>query len=363
MSGYIAPRIKAFAHLDRLAAWQAGVSPAPVTVEWDLSNTCSLRCGASGEGGGCHFAHTHVAGPWAGQAERPTNYADTGRFADIEVVFRGLSEMADCGVQAIVWSGGGEPTLHPDWSSALQYGRVCGLKQGMYTLGGHLAPETARIMAMTLDWVVVSLDAADADSYAAEKGVPPGRFVNAVRGIELLTAHPDLVVGVSFLLHAGNWQQTDEMLALARSLKATYATFRPSVSYDRDRADTCSDDRTWITAALPRLQQLQHEPDVEIDPARFVEYRDWTSHGYATCYGIRMLTQVTPDGRVWVCPNRRGIAGSSIGDLSKESFAAIWKRHPRQWTVQSDCRVMCRLHLLNVTLDQVFTPRKHEAFV
>jgi hypothetical protein len=64
-----------------------------------------------------------------------------------------------------------------------------------------------------------------------------------------------------------------------------------------------------------------------------------------------------------VCPQRRGIAGSEIGDLRRDSFTDIWARHPGQWTDFSGCRVMCRLHLVNERLAEVLAPYAHEAFV
>jgi hypothetical protein len=111
------------------------------------------------------------------------------------------------------------------------------------------------------------------------------------------------------------------------------------------------------------LEALEGEPDVEIDVDRFRSYRDWQGHGYATCYGIRLTTTVTPDGRVWVCPNRRGVTGSCLGDLRTESFSAIWSRHPGLWSSFENCRVMCRLHPVNETLAAIEAPRAHEEFV
>ncbi len=354
---YIAPRTKAYAHLDRLAGWQHGQKPAPVTVEWDLSNVCSLGCQF------CHFAHTHVAGPWAAQGrDKPRGYSDTGRMADVAIVERALSEMALVGVRAIVWSGGGEPTLHPAFGDISDHAHTLGLEQGIYTLGGHLTPELAATLSRTLSWAVVSLDCADAWSYAQEKKVPQSRFFDACHGIQLLTLGVP-VVGASFLLHAGNWSRTAEMLALARSLGATYTTFRPTVETKPSHPSVCDADRSWVTSAEPFLVELAAEQDVEIDVDRFIEYRDWQSHGYSACHGIKLLTQVTPDGRVWVCPNRRGVMGSELGNLTTESFAAIWAKHPGAWTDFADCRVMCRLHLVNASLAPVFAQRKHEAFV
>lgn len=354
---FINPRAKALGHVDRIVDWRRGGRPAPVTVEWDLSNRCSLGCQA------CHFAHTHTKGPWATRGRSlPMAFDPCGDLAEIPVVERGLRQMAAAGVQGIVWSGGGEPTLHPRWAEAIQAARDFGLEQGMYTLGGHFTQASAGFLADLAAWVVVSLDAADGRSYAAEKGVAESRFDDACNGVRWLAGHR-AVVGVSFLLHLENYRRAPEMLALARALGATYATFRPAIETDAAAPSVCTADRSWVTRALPTLQQLAITEDVEVDVERFVAYRDWTTHGYARCEGIRLNATVTPDSRVWVCPQRRGSPAGLLGDLRRETFETIWARHPGAFTVDSGCRVMCRLHPVNQQLAALAAPRAHGAFV
>lgn len=355
---YIAPRTKVFKHLDRLSGWERGEKPAPVTVEWDLSNRCTLGCQD------CHFAHTHVRGPWATKPRMlPMAFEGTGDLADIHTVKRGLKQMAKAGVKGIVWSGGGEPTTHPEWVEAVEFAKFLGLKQGMYTLGGLLTAGKAWTLAACAEWVVVSLDCVSAEDYSAEKGVSASRFQAACEGIAMLSAAKQTTVGVSFLLHAGNWKKAPDMRALALSLGATYVTFRPVIRTQADSPSVCTDDRSWVTEAKPLLEYLSELADVEIDVHRFEEYRDWQTHGYSACHGIKLNAVVTPDGRVWLCPQRRGVANSLIGDLSKESFSDLWARHPGQWTEFSGCRVMCRLHPVNQSLAAVYAPQRHEAFI
>ena len=56
------------------------------------------------------------------------------------------------------------------------------------------------------------------------------------------------------------------------------------------------------------------------------------------------------DGSLWVCPNTRMIR--KLGDLNKESFREIWECRPVQF-VGEDCRIACRNHELNRTLEFV----------
>jgi MoaA/NifB/PqqE/SkfB family radical SAM enzyme len=349
---------KVFSHLDRMAAWQHGQKAAPVTVEWDLSNRCVLGCQS------CHFAHTHTRGPWVMRDRRlPMAFEDVGDYADTTLVRRALEQMAAAGVRGVVWTGGGEPTTHSQWPEIVQHAASLGLEQGMYTLGGLLRPESARTLAEAATWVVVSLDCADPVTYHHEKGVPTDRFWRAVDGIRWLAEPKLTTVGVSFLLHAGNWRKAETMVYLARQLGATYTTLRPTIETSPDAPATCTGDRSWIAEAFETLVAIAKEPDVECDVERFMEYLDWNGRTYSTCYGVRFNATITPDGRVWLCPQRRGIPDSLLGDLRTESFADIWARHPGQRTDLSDCRVMCRLHLMNQQLSQVYAPRAHEAFV
>lgn len=354
---YIDPRGKVLRHLDRIAGWRAGVKPAPVSVEWDLSNRCSLGCQD------CHFAHTHSKGPWAGKAKRlPMAFESTGDQADLALVERVMGELATAGVKGIIWSGGGEPTLHPKWRDAVGLASFHGLSQGMYTLGGHLSSGDAAYLGTRAAFVVVSLDAVDADTYAREKGVPPGRFADACDGIRRLSGYR-AAVGVSFLLHVDNYPQIGAMVALARSLGATYTTLRPAVQFDADAPAKPNRGRDWITLALPALEHYAQARDVEVDVERFRQYRDWQGHGYDACQGPTLNTTITPDGRVWACPNKRGVPGALLGDLRRESFASVWARHPGRFAVDRDCRVMCRLHPVNQTLHELSQPKPHEVFV
>jgi MoaA/NifB/PqqE/SkfB family radical SAM enzyme len=354
---FIAPRQKVLRHLGRLAAWQAGEKPAPITIEWDLSNRCSLGCQD------CHFAHTHTKGPWAVKPRLlPMAFEGTGDLADVGLVQLSIQDMASAGVCSVVWSGGGEPTLHPEWERIVATAWGAGLQQGMYTHGGHISKAGAAVLAKCASWVVVSLDAADAETYAAEKGVPAARFEAACAGIRWL-AQAGATVGASFLLHEDNWHRAWDMVELAHTLGATYTTFRPAVRWRSDKPSVTDDKRHWVTLATPLLNRLSTRPEVEIDVARFEQYRDWNGHGYETCYGVRVNAVVTPDGRMWVCCNRRGMPGSCLGDLRTESFGAIWARHPASFKVDDQCRVMCRLHPVNQVLHALEQPRAHEAFV
>ena len=354
---YIKPRQKPLAHLDRLVGWQRGEKPAPVTLEWDLSNRCPYGCTA------CHFAHTHTRGPLTRTARLlPMAHDRGGDLADSDLVLRAMLEARTAGVKSIVWTGGGEPTTHPEWHFLLSTAHAMGFEQGLYTMGSLITTTQAATIRQWLSWVVVSLDHPDAETYAREKRTVPAMFDRACETVRAL-AHGRATIGVSFLLHAGNHTQAHAMLALSRSLGATYTTFRPLVETAPSNPGVLLGDRAWVSTALEGLAALASQPDVELDVDRFIEWKHWKAHGYSACHGPALNTTITPDGRMWVCPNRREYAGSCLGDLRTESFAAIWARHPGYIPVTTDCRALCRLHPVNRTLHELEQPRPHGNFI
>ncbi len=360
---YINPRAKALRYLSRVEAWDAGARPFPVSVEIDLSNRCDLGCG------GCHFAYTHTRGVWAGRRDRllPDGFDGCGDLLPRPLAEQLLVDLATATPRtlSVIWSGGGEPTLHPAWRSLVRIAKDCGFRQGLYTHGGLLTDDDCLLLSETLDWVVISLDAATAAADSAYKRVPPARFDAACASVRRLGAARNLRVGASFLLSAENWQDAQAMLELSSRLGATYAEFRPLIEFSPATPNQPSTPRAWIDDALPTLAWLERLPGVEIDVSRFLAYRDWAGHGYAACEGPKLTATVTPDGRVWMCPNRRGFGdrGSCLGDLRTASFAEIWTGHPGTFCVNDQCRVMCRLHTVNQALEAARAPLAHAEFI
>jgi len=356
VTGFIDPAGKLFAHLPRLAMLQQGSVPPPINVEIDLSNRCSLGCEW------CHFAYTHTRGPLKGKTPKPAGAIPGGDLIDIDMLERIIDELAAAGVASVTWTGGGEPTLHPDFDRAIVYASGK-LEQGIYTHGGHIDGWRAELLKRRLRFVYVSLDAADAAAYKAHKGVD--RFAAACAGVRRLAAAPgDATIGVGYLVTRDNWQDADKAADLVRELGADYVQFRPTILYDQAEPDRVDEDTGWLDTAIPWLEAVAAARGgfVVADLERFRGYRDWAGHGYPTCWWSGLQTVITPNGKVWTCVNLREHPGAELGDLSVESFADIWARRPLK-AVDGSCRVSCRGHVANLTLTEIMAPREHAAFV
>lgn len=356
MSAYIDPAHKVLWHLDHVRQLKKnGSTPAPVNVEIDLSNRCSLGCQW------CHFAYTHTKGPLADKGDKPSNRIPGGDLMSPVLAERILRQLKAAGVQSVTWTGGGEPTLHPDFDDIIELAARQMLKQGIYTHGGHITPERAELLKHNMTFVYVSLDECRPDSYKASKGVD--RFDKVCENIRLLLdAKGFATVGVGFLIHRGNWQDIPEMVRLGKQLKPNYIQFRPTIQYDQLHPNRPAEDTAWLTDAIPLLEAASREPNVVADVERFQMYQNWKGHGYKQCNWAGIQTIITPNGKVWRCLNKREHADACLGDLNEIDFADLWRLKGGACRVDDSCRVMCRGHIANITLDAIKTTPLHPEF-
>lgn len=347
----IDPRAKLFHHLDRLAELQeTGQTSAPINVEVDLSNRCSLGCSW------CHFAYTHTRGPLA---HVPGGDIPGGDLMDTALALRIVREFAGGNVRSITWTGGGEPTLHPRFDTIVAAAAEQ-ISQGLYTNGCHIEVERAWRLKKQMEWVYISLDEITPDAYSKSKGVNARFFERALQGIRnLVAAKGKATVGMGVLLHEGNAECGPEAVRLARELGVDYVQFRPTILFDAARPGQRIEQPEWIGRALAAVP---NDPIVSIDRARFEMYASWESHGYSRCHWSALQAVVTPNGSMWTCVNRREDRGSLIGSLAEEPFEKIWAR-VRRHEVDGRCRLMCRGHIPNLTVEELARPMKHWEFV
>jgi MoaA/NifB/PqqE/SkfB family radical SAM enzyme len=354
---YIDPRTKALWHTDRLTALrETGKTAAPVNVEIDLSNRCDLKCA------GCHFAYTHTRGPWASEAAKPEGAIPGGDLMPPDLALSILNQLHAAGVRSVTWTGGGEPTLHPAFDQITHHASLLGLEQGIYTHGGHINQARAAAMRQEFTWIYISFDACTPESYKARKGVD--RFKRVRDNIRRLVETPgNATIGLGYLISGDNWRDIHDMIRLGRILGVDYVQFRPLILFEQATPTELIAETEWINRALSRLDAYRHDSFVVADPSRFLMYQKWTGHGYPTCYWSAMQTVITPNGKVWRCVNKREHPDALLGDLACEPFADIWQRAGGPCAVDASCRLMCRGHVANLTLDQIILEPVHANFI
>jgi MoaA/NifB/PqqE/SkfB family radical SAM enzyme len=160
--------------------------PPPMSVQLELTNKCNTKC-----------KHCRRYG---------YGWADVDEEMSTDRVIGSLEQLANLGVQSITLSGG-EPTLRQDLPSILEYAHGQGLKIGVLTNGLEIDPALAGAITRYSEWVRVSLDAPDSETYRNVRGVDG--FNQVVESIKRLQEHKtvsgrDCRIGICYSIQRHN---------------------------------------------------------------------------------------------------------------------------------------------------------------
>jgi MoaA/NifB/PqqE/SkfB family radical SAM enzyme len=177
--------------------------------------------------------------------------------ATFDSVRRMLPSLEQLRTRTVLLSGG-EPLLNPEWPEIAELLKNQGLALWLLTSGLSLAKHAARA-AELFDSITVSLDGARASTYAAIRGVDA--FDKVCEGIRAVAA-AGTPTSVRVTLQRANYRELVELVALARELGATQASFL-AVDVDNPHAfarhDGASPKLALAADDIPALDALLDE--------------------------------------------------------------------------------------------------------
>ena len=283
------------------AARGPGLS-APITVTWEVTNRCNLRC-------------THClssSGP----------KADTRAELSLAEAKGVVEQLAAARVFQIHF-GGGEPFVFPGFLELLRHAQARGFCCLCISTNGSLLSEAriAELEALGGIYLQLSLDGADAQACDAIRG--PGTFRKVLDALARLRG-TSIVRTLNFVYCRSNAHELDAMEALALAHGATLRVTRLKPS-GRGAA---------VYAALrPTQAQLAHlhawlqaRPHVLTGDSFFHlnAFGGKRLGGFAFCGAARMTCLIAPNGDVFPCAFTQSPVFRA-GTLREQDFAAIWR--------------------------------------
>ena len=361
---------KMLKHLDRIASWQAGKLPPPVTVEIQLTNACNHACP------GCSFSYlVFQPGP---KDSMPYDVAE-----------HLVSQLAAMGVRAVTISGGGEPLA---WGESrvvklLRHARSLGMDTALITNGSLLRDFE---FLSICEWVRVSLDAYDGETFQRFHGRSEREFAKVVANLRIMgreakrrKSHNEkcATLGVGFLtqrdsVEANHFWKMAEFCAGIDGLD--YLQFRPLV---QSMAVDATLKAGWESFTKDELRALRHTFGEAAAMFGREDFHVLASEGkyealsqpafgrkYDRCLGHFLEAVVAADCKVYHCCHGAGQEKFCLGDLRENTFAEIWHSERAKAVYESfdprdTCSPACRLHLQNNVLHDLGQPTTHKNFI
>jgi GTP 3',8-cyclase len=299
------PMLKFFSNR-RTIDYFEGKQIFPINIEFSLSGVCPANCRK------CFY--------------RVNNYALKGlenKYFDFNRIPSLIEEFKECGVKSISWTGGGEPTMHPNFPDIVKLFHKAGIQQGLFT---NALPEI-KYDPNLFEWIRVT---------KTNKPFP-------LENIKKL--RPCKTVGLCINYSEGDDDIVKDGIIIAEALdkiksdgQETYLQIRPEMNTQGELHEC-------------KLPEIKH-PLVELTEKHSVtEY----GRGYTKCEAYHFTPFIWQDGEVNVCAYHKGDKDYILGDLYKQSFEEIMLKAPKSVNVRKDCQACCKLHEMNKAIEQ----RKH----
>jgi MoaA/NifB/PqqE/SkfB family radical SAM enzyme len=309
-------RLKAFAHRPQLLAIARGEFLPPVSVKIELTNACNHDC---------HFcAYRRIV-----QEPKPKDMLAAERVTEL------VDELARGGVRALMFTGGGEPLLHPACERIFARCRERGMEHALITNGTRLGRLSDEAVA-GMRWIRFSINAGSAVEYARVHGANESDWDKAWSGVARAAdkaRFDGVTVGVSFVVTT--WQASESLRAWvvrARELGADYVHIRPAFEGPHTLMDRQlgPEERRARTEEIEALAAFE-TPTFRVHGVkrRFDEI-DSSARTHTHCRTTPLVSYVLPTGDVSICTIVRdrafnpAVPDPFLGNIYRARFFELW---------------------------------------
>lgn len=231
-----------------------------------------------------------------------------------------LLDAKELGAKAVQFTGGGEPSVHPDWVGIIEYAGELGLERGLVTNGTKLDQ-----CPSDLDWVRISVDAGTAETYQSVR--KSDRYDEVLNKVCDFTAraHQSCVVGIGFVVTPDNYGEIVQGIEAAKSTGASYV--RLSAMFTENGTDPFPASVRQAAADSIHIGKLAYEDEsfkvIDLFSDRMHDL-DAGSPDYDLCGYQHFTTYIGGDQCVYRCCNTAYTNRGKIGDLSNQSLLRWW---------------------------------------
>jgi MoaA/NifB/PqqE/SkfB family radical SAM enzyme len=283
--------------------------PGPETLHVDLTNACNFHCIYC-----WHYSPLRL---------QPVTREWGSRRLPTAMAVGAIRDAAELGTPRILFSGGGEPLLHPDAYSIFEQCGDLGLK---VTLISNLSVvDLRRIGRAPPEKILANCSAATEATYlATHPGQRPTAWTRFQERVRALAAMSQITL--VFVVTRHNLADVEQMLTLAAELGAVRVQYKlADLPGELASAGVDESHRLALLARLGELRARASTLGVEATIDAFERELAGARRGLVFvqsvgCYVGWYYARIGADGAVYAC-----CKNVPIGRLDKASFAELWR--------------------------------------
>lgn len=342
-------------HPERVAAWRQGENVYPLYMEISPAGCCNHRCLFCG-----------------------LDFMEYQRtFLDTAMLKERLTELGRLGLKSAMYAGEGEPFLHKDMAELAVHTKAAGIDPAFTTNAVLMTPEVSKEILPHTSWIKVSFNAGTAETYAAIHRAAPSHFHKVLANLEAavkLRRDNGLActLGMQILLLPDNHGEIETLARTARDLGLDYLVVKPYSQHPQSKTRLFENtDYAFAEDLAERLEQYRTETFSPI--VRLNAIRKWQDKArtYTRCLGLPFWSYMDASGNIWGCSVFLSDERFLYGNVNEQTFQEIWEGPKRTQSMQwfnasfdpSQCRINCRMDVINSYLWDLANPPAHCNFI
>jgi MoaA/NifB/PqqE/SkfB family radical SAM enzyme len=333
--------------LERLATLRSGVLPPPVHVQLVLSDLCNQDCSFCAYRMSSGLSNELFP---QGKRKNPNRMIATAKAEEI------IDDCAALGVKGIQFTGGGEPTVHPEHLALFARAQAHGIATALVTNSINLDTGHAAVRAMK--WIRVSVDAGTPETYARTRRVAAKHWDTVWRNVADLAAHCSGTVSVGFVVTLDNYRELPALAAMARG--AGVANVRVGAVFSAEGVGHYGQNLALIRSYIGEARTQFGDFIVDLFDRR-IEDLEAGSPTEALCGYQALTTYVGGDLGVYRCCNTAYTRAGKVADLHDVRFAHLFGR-PVEAFDATGCR-FCQFRGQNEVIAATQRMPTHAEFV
>jgi len=296
--------------LHRLHTLRTGVNPAPVHVQLVLSDLCNQDCG---------FCAYRMSAGLSNELFPEGKRKNPNRMIPADKAREIIDDCAELGVQGLQFTGGGEPTMHPDHLELFARAQRHGISTALVTNGVNLDPEHPAVRAMS--WVRVSVDSGTPQTYASTRGVSAKHWSKVWEHVAALASNCSGTVSVGFVMTPANFRELPAAAELARA--SGVANIRVGAVFSAEGAGFYGRGLSEIRAVIADAKGRFGDLIVDLFDRR-IEDLDAGSPTEPLCGYQHLSTYIGGDLGVYRCCNTAYTRAGKVADLHDRRFRDLF---------------------------------------
>lgn len=281
-----------------------------------------------------------------------------------------IDDMADMGVKAVTFSGGGEPLLYPYIEEAMEKIVNYGIDLSIITNGSLLKGKKAEILSKA-KWVRISIESVNDEEYCRIRGIKKNSFQELCENIkEFARMKEDTCeLGVNVVVSDQNYGEIYQMAKLMKSLGVNHVKFAPLITTNtREYHKEFKDE---VTKEILRAQEELTDEHYRIINLYTGDFEDSVvfERQYSECPIKEFICVIGANAKVYYCHDKAYLSDGCVCDIREASFKEEWQSENvtkkfKDFDAKQCCKQHCVYDSRNKLINSFLaTDRNHINFI